>query len=106
MDLSTTLDQLDEEEKRADGTMLARREAIDELNSTVVWAGRSAEGLFLRAGEEELAKRVRSSTRRPPRPSVQQAADDEQQPDGESPDGESPVDEPASGSSESQASGS
>ncbi len=76
LDLQGTIDRLDEELKVAEGTMLARRQAIDELKSTVIWAGRSAEGLFSRAGEDELAKRVRSSTSRPQRPSEEKAAAD------------------------------
>ncbi len=76
LDLQGTVDRLDEELKLAEGTMLARRQAIDELRSTVIWAGRSAEGLFTRAGEDELAKRVRSSTSRPPRPSEENATTD------------------------------
>ncbi len=76
LELRGNLDQLDEELKLAEGTMLARREAVDELRSTVIWAGRSAEGLFHRAGESELAKRIRSSTRRPLRPSEEAAAEE------------------------------
>ncbi len=75
VDLSDALDRLDDEKKLAEGTMLVRRQAIDGLNKTVIWAGRSAEGLFHRAGEDELAKRIRSSTRRPLRPSEQAAAE-------------------------------
>ncbi len=103
LDLQGTIDRLDQESKLADGTMLARRQAIDELRSTVIWAGRSAEGLFSRAGEHELAKRIRSSTRRPLRPSEKQAADEEQAAD--STTGE-PASQPVSGSTEPQSPGS
>ncbi len=101
LDLRSTIDQLDEESKRAEGTMLARREAIEELRSTVIWAGRSAEGLFERAGEHELAKRIRTSTRRPLRPSEEEAAKEkaaaeEQASDEASSTSDSAVEEPAS----------
>ncbi len=114
LDLKATVDQLDEVSKLAEGTMLARREAIDELRRTVIWAGRSAEGLFERAGESELAKRIRTSTRRPLRPSEEQAAageqaaDEQQSADEASSGGDSAVAEPASesdsGSTEPQTS--
>ncbi len=93
--------------------MLARRAATAELRRTVIWAGRSAEGLFERAGEPELAKRIRTSTRRPLRPSEEAAAaapatgEDsvagEQSSPADSTGGE-PVAEPDSGASESQSS--
>ncbi len=75
LDLQVTVDRLDEENKRAEGTMLARRKVIAELRGTVIWAGRTAEGLFERAGEHELAKRIRTSTRRPLRPAEEAVAD-------------------------------
>ncbi len=113
LDLQATIDRLDEENKRAEGTMLARRAAVAELRRTVIWAGRSAEGLFERAGEHELAKRIRTSTRRPLRPSEDAAAaasatdEDsvagEQSPSADSTGGE-PAAEPDSGASESQSS--
>ena len=102
--LRDTLGQLDEQSKLAEATMLARKEAIAELKSTVIWAGRTAEGLFHRAGEHELADRIRTSTRRPLRPS-EQAADDEQaaaeQASVDSTETE-PASEPVSGSTEAQ----
>ncbi len=75
LDLQVTVDRLDEENKRAEGTMLARRKVIAELRGTVIWAGRTAEGLFERAGEHELAKRIRTSTRRPLRPAEEAVGD-------------------------------
>ncbi len=78
LELGDAIDRLDAQNKRAEITMLARRQAIEELGSTVIWAGRSAEGLFERAGEHELAKRIRSSTRRPLRPSEETVAADQQ----------------------------
>ncbi len=74
LELSVAIDRLDEQIKHTEITMLARQAALDELRSTVIWAGRSAEGLFERAGEHELAKRIRASTRRPLRPSEEKAA--------------------------------
>ncbi len=68
-ELSAIVDRLDAENKLTESTMLARRDAIAELSSTVIWAGRTAEGFFQRANELELAKRIRTSTRRPLRPS-------------------------------------
>ncbi len=108
LDLQATVDRLDEESKRAEGTMLARRAAVADLRSTVIWAGRTAEGLFERAGEHELAKRIRTSTRRPLRPAEEAAAAEPA--DGETPAagdsaGSEAAAEPA-GASESQTSNS
>ncbi len=113
-ELSTTVDRLDEESKRAEGTMLTRRKAIDELRSTVIWAGRSAEGLFERAGEDELAKRIRTSTRRPLRQSEAEQAGEEPAAGEESVAGDEPsasastagerVSEPAASSTDLQSS--
>ena len=101
-DLRGVNGRLDLARKESEASMLARREAIDELRSTVIWAGRSAEGLFHRAGEHELARRIRSSTARSRRPSEQQAGENES-PAGDSPS-EEPASEPVSDSTESQAS--
>ncbi len=106
LDLRGTVDRLDEQNKLAEVTMLARREATDELRSTVIWAGRSAEGLFHRAGEHELAERIRTSTRRPLRPSEEAA---EKEAGGSPPAGSTGDDsasEPVSGPAEPQSSGS
>lgn len=106
-DLRGIIDRLDEENKLAEGTMLARQQAIEELRSTVIWAGRTAEGLFHRAGEHELATRIRRSTRRPLRPSEEggEQAAAEEETSGEAPTaGDStagdPASEPVSGSTE------
>ncbi len=93
--------RLDLARKEAEASMLNRRESIDELRGTVIWAGRSSEGLFHRAGEQELAKRIRSSTSRPARASEQQAAAEEESPAGDSESVES-VSEPSSETTESQ----
>ncbi len=57
--------------KEAEGSLVLKRKAINQLRRTVVWVGRTTEGLFYLAGEDELAKRIRKSTRRPLRPSEQ-----------------------------------
>ncbi len=95
LDLRGTMDRLETESKIAEGTMLARRQTIDELSSTVIWAGRGAEGLFHRAGEHELAKRIRTSTKRPLRPSEEQAKE-QQESGGEPPGDDSTATDPAS----------
>ena len=100
LEVRDVADRLDLANKEAEGTMLARREAIDELQSTVIWAGRSAEGLFHRAGEHELAKRVRSSTARPPRPSEQASGDEE--PPADDSEAKDPASEPGSDATEPQ----
>lgn len=79
--LEDAIDILDEGRKRAVGTLLAKRRAIGRLRGTILWTGRSAEGLFHLAGEDELAQRVRSSTRRPLRPSEEEEATDEENTD-------------------------
>ena len=73
LELRDAIDGLDAERKVAEGTLVAKQKAIDVLRRTVLWVGRTAEGLFHLAGEEELADRIRTSTRRPPRPSEQAA---------------------------------
>ena len=64
---------LDRERKQAEGTLVVKRDTIKALRRTVLWVGRTAEGLFHLAGEDELARRIRSSTRRPLRPSEKAA---------------------------------
>ncbi len=59
--------------KEAEGSLLGKREAVQKLRRTVVWVGRTTEGLFYLAGEDDLARRIRKSTRRPLRPSEQPA---------------------------------
>ena len=60
---------MDAANKEAEGTLLAKREAVDVLRRTVIWVGRTTEGQFHLAGEDELAERIRTSTRRPIRSS-------------------------------------
>lgn len=80
-ELSAIVDRLDAENKITESTMLVRRKAIAELKNTVIWAGRTAEGLFQRADEPELAKRIRTSTRRQLRPSEQASAPADSEPE-------------------------
>ena len=72
--LRTAIDRADEARKQAEGSLVAKRKALVKLRRTILWVGRTAEGLFHLAGEDDLAERIRSSTRRPLRPS-EQAAD-------------------------------
>jgi hypothetical protein len=69
-----SLDGLARVRKDAEGTLVVKREAIVQLRRTLLWVGRTTEGLFHLAGESELAARIRKSTRRPPRPSEQEPA--------------------------------
>ncbi len=68
-DLRAAIDRSDAARKKAEGTLLAKRDAVDVLRRTVIWVGRTTEGLFHLAGEDELAERIRTSTRRPLRSS-------------------------------------
>ncbi len=63
------VDRLDLSRKEAEGALVVKRKAIDGLRRTLLWVGRTTEGLFHLAGESELAARIRKSTRRPARPS-------------------------------------
>lgn len=83
-ELSEAIGRVDLAKKEAEGTLLVKREAIQQLRRTVVWVGRTVEGLFFLAEEDELAKRIRKSTRRPLRPS-EQTATSEDSPSDESP---------------------
>ncbi len=82
-ELRGSIDRVDAGRKLAEGTLLVKREAIEELQRTILWVGRTAEGLFHLAGESGLAERIRSSTRRPPRPSEKTEAAAEQAVEGE-----------------------
>ncbi len=75
--LRGAIDRADRASKEAEGSMLAKQKAIAQLRRTVVWVGKTAEGLFYLAGEDELARRIRKSTRRPARPSEQEPAEQE-----------------------------
>lgn len=89
-ELRTLIDRVDGARKQAEGTLLIKRKALVELRRTILWVGRTAEGLFHLAGEDELADRIRSSTRRPLRPSEQAAAESpESPPEAAGPAGES-----------------
>lgn len=102
-ELRTAIDRLDAGRKLAEGTLLDKREAIDELRRTILWVGRTSEGLFHLAGESGLAERIRSSTRRPARPSEKAAEPHAEEPvegEGSPPDAE-PVSEPRSMTSSS-----
>ncbi len=72
-DLRGAIDRANRASKEAEGSLVARNEAVQQLRRTVVWVGRTTEGLFYLAGEDELAKRIRKSVRRPLRPSEQSA---------------------------------
>lgn len=80
VELRGGVERLARARKRLEGAILTKRESIDVFRSTLIWAGRSSEGLFHRAGEPELARRIRSSTRRPLRPSEQPEDGDEPSP--------------------------
>lgn len=98
MTLRTAIDRLDGGNKLAEGTLVVKRQAIDELRRTILWVGRTSEGLFHLAGESDLAERIRTSTRRPVRPSEQAAAPPagETVEGGEPPAVAAPVSEPQS----------
>ncbi len=95
-ELRALIDQANTLRKKTEGQQLIRRKAIDQLHRTILWVGRTAEGLFHLADESELAGRIRSSTRRPKRPS-----EETQETTGEGPtdvDSETPAtDEPSDG---------
>ena len=91
-DLRGAIDRHDRASKEAEGSLVARQKAVKQLRRTVVWVGRTTEGLFYLAGEDDLARRIRKSTRRPLRPSEQPAVQ------------ESTADEPASEASTSESS--
>ena len=65
--LDGTLVEVNEAEKRADGTRQAKNEAIFAYDRKFLRVARLAESLFHFAGMHELAERVRPSTRRPGR---------------------------------------
>lgn len=65
--LDSTLVEVNEAEKRADGTRQAKNEAISAYDRKFLRVARLAESLFHFAGMHELAERVRPSTRRPGR---------------------------------------
>ena len=60
----------------AEGTLVIKRKAIEVLRRTLLWVGRTAEGLFHLADESELAERIRTFTRRPLRRSEESASEE------------------------------
>ena len=97
LELSAALDHVDSANKVAENTMLANRETHERLRRTIVWVGRTVEGLFHLAGEDELAERIRTSTRRPLRPSERTKEPAPEASASEAPASEEPVSEaPAS----------
>ena len=79
--LTTALAGLNEEKRKADETLLAKKAAVKENDLEFVQISRCIETTFAFAGREDLAERVRPSSRRPGR---RQAAEDE---DGRGEDG-------------------
>lgn len=73
-DLRGAVDRVDRASKEAEGSLVVKRKAIEQLRRTVLWVGRTTEGLFYLAEEDDLAKRIRKSTRRPLRRSEQAEA--------------------------------
>ncbi len=71
--LRSAIASLDGARKKAEGTKVVKDQALKALHRTVLWVGRTVEGLFYLAEEDELAMRIRSSTRRPQRPSEKAA---------------------------------
>jgi hypothetical protein len=88
-DLRAALDGVDAVKKRAEGTMVVKNEALDVLRRTVIWVGRTTEGMFRLAGEDGLADRIRTATRRP-----SAGPEDEPAPDSPEPVPDSPAPEP------------
>jgi len=68
-DLRGALDRLEGARKVSEGLLVTKRKKIEVLRRTILWVGRTTEGLFHLAGEDDLADRIRKSTRRPARPS-------------------------------------
>jgi len=68
-DLRGALDRLEAARKVAEGLLVTKRKKIEVLRRTILWVGRTTEGLFHLAGEDDLADRIRKSTRRPARAS-------------------------------------
>ncbi len=72
-ELRELIDRVDTSRKQTVSSQVVRRKAIEDLHRTIIWVGRTSEGLFYLAKEDELAKRIRSSTRRSKRPSEEAA---------------------------------
>ncbi len=63
--LDTALKDVAREAREAQGTLITRNTAMSKYDGAFSRAANGLEGLFLTAGEAELAGRVRPSTRRP-----------------------------------------
>jgi hypothetical protein len=63
--LGTSIDNLTREERRTEAAMLAKDDAFNEYNRTFLHVARTVESLFRLAGYDEVARRVRPSSRRP-----------------------------------------
>lgn len=64
-DLEEAVDDLAREERQSEAMKLAKDQAIQEHNRWFVWIARTVESLCRVAGLDEVAKRVRPSSRRP-----------------------------------------
>lgn len=85
-DLRQKLSELHREVRLTEASQQAKNEAMDEFNHGFLWIARSVESKLQLAGMEELAARVRPSSRRPGvterKPELPEAQDDEQQAEG------------------------
>ena len=63
--LEPTADELAREERRTEVLQLAKDDALRDYNGSFLWIARTVESLCRLAGLEEVAKRVRPSSRRP-----------------------------------------
>ncbi len=82
-------DELAQEERKTEVLMLAKDAALDEYNTGFLWIARTVESLCHLAGLEEVAKRVRPSSRRPG-VTARKFDDSEDSPSEDSPSEDSP----------------
>ncbi len=76
--LQIAIDEVVREERRAEAMKLAKDEALEKYNRSFLWIARTLESLFQLAGLEEVAKRIRPSSRRAGvTEKVEQSKDDE-----------------------------
>ena len=99
-DLRGAIDRYRRASKEVEGSLVAKQKAVKQLRRTVVWVGRTTEGLFFLAEEDELARRIRKSTRRQLRPSEQAAAEESK---GEAPPSEASASDAPEATPEAQA---
>ncbi len=94
---------LDQEVRKSDVTLVAKKDAVDAYDREFLMLSRCLEASFVLGGEPELAKRVRPSLRRPGRrQEVENGEPEGNEPeDGESATVEGSPSEPPEGSSES-----